>query len=226
LKRTIFILTLVVIISQTGWAQTNKFQLGVNGGPSIAKVRGFDPAFIELDSRTGFSVSATVQFNFSLKLALFSEVGFEQKGFQTKDKFYIIDEFGNPSGSYKLKNSMSYLTVPLMVRYTIGNEKLKGFVNLGGYMGFLIENYIFLEGYEPKEDTKVDTSSEMENMDFGISAGLGGSYSLSEKLNVSFEIRNNLGLYNVNAGTMINGGEHLLNSTNFLIGINYGFGTK
>ncbi len=226
MKKTIIIITLIIGISQFGWSQNNKFRIGINGGPSITNVRGFDPTFIELDSRTGFSVSATVQYNFSLKLALVSGVGFEQKGFQTKDKFYIIDEFGNPSGSYKLKNSMSYLNVPFMARYTLGNEKLKGFANLGGYMGFLIENYIFLEGYEPKEDTKVDTSSEMENMDFGISVGLGGSYSLTEKLNVSFEIRNNLGLFNVNAGTMINGGEHLLNSTNFLIGINYGFGTK
>jgi hypothetical protein len=45
-------------------------------------------------------------------------------------------------------------------------------------------------------------------------------------MNISLEIRNNLGLYNVNAGTMINDGKNLLNSTNFLIGINYGFGTK
>ena len=226
MKNTIIIITLIIGVSQFGWTQTNKFQIGINGGPSIASVRGFDSVNLELDSRSGFSISTTFQYSFSSRTSVVSGVGFEQKGFQTIGNFYFVDEFGNLSDSYKLKNSMSYLNVPFMVRCAVGNEKLKGFVNLGGYVGFLIENYIFLDGYEPKEDTKVDTSSEMEDGDFGISAGLGASYSLLKKVNVSFEIRNNLGLYNVNAGTMINGGKNLLNSTNFLFGVNYGFGTK
>jgi len=111
-----------------------------------------------------------------------------------------------------------------MLKYTLGTNKLRYFGNLGGYLGFLTKARNVLVGYEGQSKDDGLITEGNQNIDFGISGGLGLQYALNNRISLELEIRNNLGLYNISKLPIHNDGTNKLNSTNLLIGVNYGFG--
>jgi opacity protein-like surface antigen len=214
------------LFTTTAFSQENKFQVGIDGGPSSTFVFGFEHPLGDdfLVPMVGFSTSVTFQYNFKEKLSLVSGVGFERKGVETKDKLYLTDEFGNPLGPYIGRNNYNYINIPLMLKYTLGDNQLRFYGSVGGYLGLLMKSEFELVGYDNPNKDEADNTDEMQNVDFGFSAGLGVQYSLSDKIGLSLEVRNNMGVYNISKLPIYNEGTNKLNSTNLLIGVNYGFG--
>lgn len=223
MKSFVSLFILITFSLTSLFSQNNKFHVGIGGGPSISSIRGFDQ-IVPLSPIIGFSLGASFQYDFSKHFSIVTGVGFEQKGFQTKEKVTLIDINGNSISEHILRVNYNYLDVPLLAKYTLGSQKFKGFMNLGGYMGILINRRNILVGYDPQTDEQKENSEEVQPFDFGLSAGIGMSYSLSETFVFTLEVRNNLGLYNVSKTPIINDGTNNLNSTNLLIGLNYGFG--
>lgn len=97
-----------------------------------------------------------------------------------------------------------------MARITLGDQ----IKFLGDFIGVLTKNTI-----QPTEK-EIDMPGSERNgakssrrVDYGISTGAGVGYEISEDLLLSVLVRNNLGLY-------------ATNSTNFLVGIDYCFGSR
>jgi hypothetical protein len=222
MKRAILFLILIISITQTGWSQISKFQLGIDAGPSVSMYTG-GSKFFELESINSYSFSGTAQFNFSSKLALVTGFGLEQKGYVQSPREDYIDYLGF-EGFYR--TDISFLNLPLMLRYSIGKGKLKAFGNLGGYLGFILKSRTYEVGSDPSLAFISENIKKLKNIDFGLSAGLGMSYAVLDRLNVTFEVRDNFGLYYLNTTLPENHRKSFLNSVNFLFGINYGLGSK
>tara|TARA_R110002050_G_scaffold11122_2_gene37865 strand:+ start:66940 stop:67626 length:687 start_codon:yes stop_codon:yes gene_type:complete len=218
---------IILLIISTALGQENKFQVGVDGGPSSSQIYGYDSYFgnFFFASSLAFSVSSTFQYNFTNHIALVSGIGYERKGNQMKDyASYLTDEFGNPIGPFKIKVNYNYINIPLQVRYTMGVNDFRFFANFGGYLGLLTNATSKLVGDSNPNIDQGDISEYIQSSDFGISGGLGTQYAISNAITISLEIRNNLGLYNVSKSASYTGGTNKLNTTNLLIGVNYGFG--
>jgi hypothetical protein len=222
MKKIILVLSILISVLQWSWAQNYKFQLGVDGGPSIAMYTGGAQSF-EVEAINSYSFSGTAQFNFNSKLAIVSGLAYEQKGYIQTPKEYYIRFLGFDE---KYRVDLRFLNLPVMVRYTIGNGKFKGYGNLGGYLGFLVNSRVYEVGTNYKNGYLNTNAKKLENIDFGVVLGLGLSYELLKRLCVTFELRDNYGLYYLNSSQSKKYPKSQLNSVNFLFGVNYGLGAK
>lgn len=153
----------------------------------------------------GFSAGIFIQYNakkiFSLKLA----PSFERKG------YWDVEHL-----------NLNYFVVPLLLRGEIGS-KIKGFLDVGPYCGYLMEAYLtadYLEDYNYMEN--------LNRFDAGISAGLGINIPIEQIFSISIELRNNFGLYQIvkKEESEDHGWEWKTYSTNLLLSFSYNFSKR
>ncbi|MBL7785002.1 MAG: PorT family protein [Chitinophagales bacterium] len=209
-------------IGTTIYGQTNRFDVGVEGSPSLIFMGGNNYISSYQKPTIGFSSGLFFQFNFKKIISLRTNLSFERKGSIIYSQ--MIDVNGNPVGKVTTNINFDYLTFPLLVRATFG-KKIHFFVNAGPYFGYLIKQTFVSKG-DNIPNTTYDRTSDNKRFDIGISKGLGFSVPIKEKFEFSFEARNNLGLYNVSAVPIENNGTTKTNSTNFLFGFTYKFGQR
>jgi hypothetical protein len=157
-----------------------------------------------------------IQYKLSKHFALRIDPGFEQKGYNYTSTY--IDQNGVVLGDFKTKYRFNYITVPVLLRASIGN-KVKYFINTGPYIGFLLS-----ERYKSNYDNKIyNFTKSYQTVDIGITAGIGLSVPLQERISFSVELRNNFGLFNIaNYGNSKTSLKTF--SANVLCGISYAFG--
>ena len=191
-----YLIILLFITTQT-FAQQNKYQIGIEGGPSLTTLRGNDTQ--DFTYTSSYSVGFALQYNITKLFSIHSNISYEKKGTE------LIHPTGSPESPYILKFNFDYLTVPILARLSFGT-KAKFFVNAGPYFGHL---------FEP--------TWEDNSFDFGLVTGLGGQIDLNKNLILSLELRNNLGLSPITAPHKEFEEKSYNNSINFLIGIAYKF---
>lgn len=209
-------------IAGTTHAQTNKFDIGVEGGPSLISLRGNTIIDQFHASTAGFSGGFSFQYNFQKVISLRTNIAFERKGSVLTSP--VVDILGNSLGEASTYSNFEYLTLPILVRATFG-KKIQFFVNAGPYFGYLIQQNFVTKG-KNLPTTKSEDKSIVKQFDTGISTGVGISVPIKTKFAFSFEVRNNLGLYNVSSRPVINSGTIKTNSTNFLFGFTYKLGQR
>ena len=210
-------LTLIVVVfcSSLLFGQTNKINIGLEIGPSLRSLRGND-YLKNNDISFGFSGGLTFQYNFTKLLSLRTNISFERKGL-TK-KIQATDELGKPIGEITIQSNFDYLTIPLLARFTFG-KKIHFFVNAGPFMGYLLKQKEVVEAFEDY----TDNTDDFKRLDFGITTGLGMSIPIQDKLLLTVEIRNNLGMVNTSHISIANDGSIKTISTSLLFGIAYRF---
>lgn len=216
------VLILIVLTFCKSYGQTNKFESGIEGGPSLIMLKGNDYVDYRNSPTIGFSGRLFSQYNFKKIISLRTNLAFERKGSIAKS--YPVDEYGNSFGSVQTKSNFDYMTIPLLVRATFGRRVLF-FINAGPYLGYLLNQSDISKG-ENVPKTKTDNTSSFKRFDFGVSAGLGLLVPIEQNFALSFEARNNVGYYNVSDVPVINGGSIETVSTNFMFGFVYKFGFR
>lgn len=218
--KLIFFGLLFWAVGETAYGQTNKFDMGVEGGPSLIFLRGNEIIKQFHDPTIGFSGGLFFQYNIKKIISLRTNIAYERKGSALTSQATDIN--GNPLGEFTANTNFDYLTFPILVRATFG-RKIQYFVNAGPYFGYLLKQSIVREG-DNNPSTSSDNTSLNKRFDTGISMGLGLSVPINSNFALSFEMRNNLGLYNVSAVQVANNGTIKTNSTNFLFGLTYKLG--
>lgn len=216
-----FILITLIFSSSFTFGQTSKFEVGFEMGPSLISLRGNDILENYKDLSFGFSSGLTFQYNFPKLISIRTNISFERKGLTTKGT--ATDEYGNEIGEITFHSNFDYLAMPLLGRLTLG-KKIKFFLNAGPYLGYLIKQNDVTEAFGEYPKTEIDNTDNFERFDFGLATGLGINFPIRNKIFISFEIRNNLGLSNISSIPVVNDGTIKTNSTNLLIGIVYKFG--
>ena len=205
------------------FGQTNRFDIGAEGGFSLASLRGND--FIDKYHSTiiGYSGGIYFQYNFRKIISVRTGAYFERKG--SSFEFWTVDEFGENIGVIHGYENFDYLTVPLLLRATFG-KKLNFFINAGPYIGFLLKETEHTDALQSLPETNANGTEFFNRTEFGLSAGMGLSYILKQKFSFSFEVRDNLGLTNTSKQSATNNGQIKTNALNFLLGFGYKFGQR
>lgn len=195
----------------------DKISLGAQVGASMISLRGNEIIQKFHEPALGYSAGLTFQYDFTENIALHTGISYDKKGSLVKGTAYDVN--GNVTGEFRETTYFNYLSVPLLVRATFG-EKIKYFVNAGMYAGYLTgitnvdhnSNDLFLA-----PANRVD----FKDLDFGATAGLGVIFPVTEKISLSAEIRDNLGLANISKVKVINDGTVKTNAANLLVGMNW-----
>jgi hypothetical protein len=224
--KQITLLILIISLNTKIFAQENKLNIGIEGSPNLIYLRGD-----ALDKRSrlsiGFSAGLSFQYNLSKVLSIRTNITYEKKGGN------FLRNMSGPDAAIpftvKQKTKFDYLTAPILLRASFG-KKTKFFLNSGVFFGYLIKEKDTFTRPTAKLELEVfpseDNTNSFKLFDTGISIGFGFSSPLKKKFLLSFEIRNNTGLYNIDKPYSGYSPTLKTSSTNLLIGLAYKFGVQ
>jgi hypothetical protein len=199
--------------------------VGLNGGIGGTKIAFSDvSATIQDKPIVGYAGGITLQYNLYKFLSIHTEFVYEKKGIDFK--------FDTPiqTTDYKFnatRTEFYYLKFPVLLRATFGN-KIKFFGNIGTYFGFLqsMNEIMFLNLENATFDLvyRVHSDFAFQTFDYGIASGFGFSFPIDTRIDLSFELRNNYGLKNLNQNSRFYTNTGYTNSTLGIFGISYKIG--
>ncbi len=221
MKKFVFLLFIIFYTTLT-FGQQNKFDIGAEAGPSLTFLRGNE--ILKEFNRPMISLSGGLffKYHFPKTISIKTGIAFERKGAVAEATF--LDANGNITGNFKLNSNFDYVTTPILITTSVG-KKVKFFVCAGPFFSYLIRHTLINQGINIVP-TLGNNTFLYKPFDFGLTGGLGITIPIKEKFYLSYEIRNNLGLYNISDVPVFNNGTIKINSTNVLIGFAYKFGTR
>lgn len=165
--------------------------------------------FFGFDYKYGvsFTVGAGLEIGLHEQWSLITGLLYDRKVINLEYTIFIQSEMGNEVVDISDTFTFNYLIVPAMGRYTFANEKTPLFINAGLYTGYLAETTLSFDG----------TTSGYNSIDAGIALGAGMHIPLSEENNLIIEIRDYLGLTDINSGPNTDN----LNSVQLLLGVSF-----
>ena len=212
--KRIFFLTILILSAITSNAQS-KSKLGVNGGLTYTSLRGNE--LVKLDPKFSYVTGVSFEYEFGKNISLGFNLNYENKGAK-ENGFYQLT---NQNGTSEVIQSdtvidYNYLVLPIYINYYFGTKN-DFYVNGGFFTGYLLNASLSSK----KFDNKTDISDSYKKMDAGLQFGLGKKFSLNDKNELKIEIRENLGLININDFNAYNGGSTKTNSLNLILNWNF-----
>ena len=170
----VLLLTLSMVLPASA-----QVHVGVFGGLNRANL-SFDET--DLSSRTAFGFGGVLDYGLGESIALHFEPVFLQKGAEAKEEDGFDSEF-----TFKL----TYLEVPVMLKYAFGTNDTKPYVIAGPTIGFN------LSAKATAGSEEQDLKDDIKSIDFGLGFGAGVSIPTGNN-SIFVEARYALGLTDIN----------------------------
>lgn len=202
MKKFITGLLSVVIVSaaltDSAYAQTHyasNVALGVKGGVDLSRV-SFTPS-VKQSFAMGMNAGLTFRYIEENHFGLIAEINYEQRGWKEDFETY----------PFEYTRTIDYIQIPFLAHIYFGRRG-KFFFNAGPEVGFKIgesttanfdyNNLGSVKDFPSGLRTTYQYQLAAENkIDYGISAGLGGEFSLNKRNSIYIEGRFYYGLGNV-----------------------------
>lgn len=171
----------------------SQLSIGLAGGYTSNTLIA-DEGYYERDysSRGGYSISIPVQYSFNNWLAVRGELGYMTKNYRWDREEYEYE--------YE-KRRNGFLSVPVMANFSYGGERLKGFINVGGWLGAWLEGKVSncIGGAYNYESNYVSGKYEFDSrrdnrFDAGLLCGIGAEYKINSLIGIFAEGRYMYGL--------------------------------
>ncbi len=198
IKKILFLLTIFFGMAFSASSQTHygsTISIGARGGADMSRVF-FYPS---VEQTFNFGAVAGLSFRYieERHFGLIAELNFSQRGWKENFK----------EAPYRYSRTLNYLQLPILAHIYFGRRG-RFFINLGPEFGLFLGEKINANFDPSKFETLPDfpvtnrmnsqlTEHSNRKFDYGISAGLGGEFSLNPKNALSIEARFYYGLGNV-----------------------------
>lgn len=208
------LLVLVFLISfnsMTIFAQTHKFEVGIEAGPNISFLNVHN-LIIRSDIGFGFCSGINFQFNFNKIISLKTRICFNQIDYKLSGY--------EPHLIYTIKNyRLNYIKMPVLLKLGIPIKKINIFADLGPYIEYLLSEKTKIS----TESDPLTTKNELGNfhkIDAGLSLGIGTSMQIKKAFSISLEAGYDMGFLSTTDQNCNNRSGYLL------LGCNYKFKEK
>lgn len=202
---------------------TAQNQIGIRTGANWNRIKASIP-FVNignsLESVEKFNMGLVYAANFSPKFGIHTEVNYVKKGFALTQDLGDVNLLGvEVPVQTRVEAQITYVDIPVLAKYKIGDNALKGYVVAGPYLGYASKGA--LKAYSDSGD-----EVELASTDFNFSLvkyarfEIGGAAGVGGTLDVGFgevfaDARYNFGLTKLFD-------VPLLNSSNRGMGVNLG----
>lgn len=173
--------------------------LGVKAGATLGRM-SFSPE-VHQKFVQGFEAGFKVRYTEEKIFGLIAELNISQRG-------WAEDFARDDAPEFSYKRHLTYLQLPLLTHIYFGSRKVRGFINLGPEVGYLIsdrisanfdyENYGSIQGFPQGYRTNEQLRKKIENkFDYGIAGGAGIELLFRDRHSVMLEGRYYFGLGNI-----------------------------
>ncbi|RUT69946.1 PorT family protein [Flavobacterium cupreum] len=222
MRKITFLFFAIALITFKAAAQDSKIKFGLQGGLNYSSLRGNDSYS---DDTPGFSYLFGVSFQYKIKdnLSLKADLNYERKTQVSKEVIEILDNPNMFYGVYHFKNTtyQNYIMLPILLKYNFTRSK-SFYINGGPFLGYLLKSGTSTDLSLPgmnSDDT--DDTKYRKSLDYGIVAGIGKEFKLSDNNQIYIEIRENLGLANMAKTEVTYLNNIKTNALNLIIGYNF-----
>ena len=222
----IFIFSFLICKSQTRRIELG-FLGGINGGSLYGP--GSDFGFYNQYKKrmVGGVVGLQFKYRFSKRFALKTIFQLEQNGYILSDRT-LEDHSGNPYGQGDEISKQSYLNIPLVTEFSFGN-KIMFNTNAGLFVGVSIKDIFITKvkqrfippGQPPALEIFKQKNYNHNSFNTGISFGTGVVVPLTQKIKLSINLQDNLGLINISNDDQSSDHYIKTNSISFVTGVTY-----
>jgi hypothetical protein len=162
-----------------------------------------------------FEYAVNTELTINDHFAIMPAFGYERKG--SSDHIIMLDMNGQEAGTAVVKINYDYLIFPLLLKY-YPSEKRQFYLSAGPYFSHL------LSCKEKNGSQTIDIKDQVQNFDFGVAAGFGFIYPLTENFALDCGTRFNIGLLNTQKLDIYGDGEPIRTfSLGFLSCLKYKF---
>lgn len=193
---TLIITSFLALLATAQTHYEGTIAVGVKAGASLSRVN-FNPS-VEQTMLPGMTAGVMFRYVEEKNFGLIAELNLTQRGW--KENFEESD--------YRYSHRFSYLELPIMTHIFFGNQRVKGFFNLGPELNVMLGNGINSNfSYEEADglDYFIDDTRHIEQMtmkvnnrfDYGICGGAGMEINLNPKHSLLLEGRFYYGLTDV-----------------------------
>ncbi|MHC9088671.1 porin family protein [Tenacibaculum sp. IMCC1] len=186
-------------------------KLGLSGGGNYSSLRFQDSSITEHDSEVGYLFGIATNIQLKNELSLQIELNYERKVVSVFSPEFEIN--GVKINSFRNYDLYDFMTLPVLLRYEVG-EKSPFYINGGVFLGYLLSARERVNDGDLSEDL----SEYFTDFDLGLSIGVGKIFLLDNSNELFVELRNNLGLTNIDSDP--NGQYQKTNSLSFILGWN------
>lgn len=170
--------------------------IGGKGCMTMSEI-SFSPT-IRQSMLQGIMMGATFRYTEERNFGLIAELNLTQRGWKEDFEEHPFD----------YSRSLTYLEIPVLTHIYFGGRKVKGFVNLGPSVSYMIASKISanfdysdvksVAGFPTHNRMTEQLNSTIKNkMDYGINAGLGMEYFINRRNSLMLEARLYYGLGNI-----------------------------
>jgi hypothetical protein len=221
-----FLNILLLLITTLNYAQNSKIKYGVQAGLNYSTLLGYDiptsynPFYSEKPA-FAFLVGVNFEYQIKEKWSLKLNLNYERKSQKSDNNLGLTDVYGETIGNYDftLRKNYDYLVLPIMAKYSFGNEN-SFYVNGGPFIGYLLQSNVTndLKEIDEFSNSSLKTTDGNNKIDLGLSIGLGKTIAINEKNSIFIEIRENLGLTNTSKNKVWGDGVARTNSLSLIVG--------
>lgn len=190
----LFVLTVIAATAQTHYE--GSISVGGKAGATLSRVN-FNPS-VQQVMQPGMTAGVMFRYIEEKNFGLIAELNMTQRGW--KENF--------EESNYNYSHRFTYIELPIMTHIFFGNQRVKGFFNLGPELNVMIGNGIssdfdyqnaadldyFIQDTRHIEQMTLDISNKF---DYGICAGAGMEINLNPKHSLLIEGRFYYGLTDV-----------------------------
>lgn len=165
-----------------------QLRVGINGGYTLNNLDYSTGSYYDkyYQTKGGYSLSANLQYDYLDWLAIRVEPGFITKNYDT----YRL------SFDRLISNDNRFIQLPIMAQFSLGGERLRGFVDLGGYVGYWCSGLVYgdyLSIFSFENNFNIDSyefdSTRDNRFDAGLLLGLGVEYRICDNFYATAESR-------------------------------------
>lgn len=207
----------LLFISPLSYSQNSKMKFGIQTGLNYSNLRGYEvtptPYYTESPA-FAYLGGINLEYQIKEKLYLKFNLNYERKVQKTDNIVELFSDFEYNVYEFTTKKKFDYLVLPMMLKYNLTDVNsfyLKG----GVFVGYLIKATL-TNDLNSSEFEKVEL--DYKKLDLGFSFGLGKNFELNQNNSIYFEIRENLGLLNINKSEVWNNRNAKTNSINLIAG--------
>ena len=215
MKRNLLVVSFIVLLFNLGFSQS-KIRLGIEGGPNYSSYRGFYGSG-NFDPRISFTAGITSEFRLNHQLYLKTGLSFERKRATNGAYYYNLNPNSpfDPGIRIAAYIQADYVVCPVMAKYEFTKND-SFYMAFGGFMAFTLKSDFFT-------DDNYNSSNVFKSPDIGLCIGVGKSFDFGLHNKIYIEIRDNLGVVNINKSYHFNNGKVNTNSFNLICGYSFDF---
>lgn len=194
-----------------------EIKYGINAGATFSDIRG-DGYAADFSYGAGYMAGLSMEVPLNQRFSFCTGINYERKSSIKKTSFSYNETIIGPDGTAvqfpvegngKITTRLDYIVVPVNLKYYL--DIWETYYATGG--GFVA--YALNEGYTLKGDKPMaGYQQNYENLDYGVSFGIGTKFKLNRTQEVNIELRDNLGLANI---TDIDSDKISTNSINLIL---------